>query len=361
MPTQHRRALKQPALTQSILDLPAPANSATGNTWKPDKANPATLPASNDVLIREVSGPYTEIDRKLWVLLYHAAFDALHKQRLHEARPSQINALFKKLTNAKSDKGAFEIWQSIKRLTKTTLDFVERDGAENSTNLINAKIYRATDQLYYEFPRPLLNMMLANERFSRLKIHFLIGLSGKYAVSLYVALERIANQRHPVLDVNLPELHSLLQVPQGKLGRWIDLKRRALDPAIKQINEGADQGGFTVKMEETIIGRAVDRVKFIVTKTENRKTLEGNYKAVKDASIKTETHHAATSPVSHLDIDKAYEEIRKVAPGMSPAEILKQWNEFLIDSKEPLRNPMGSLIKFAEKKYHAEKYMLGLV
>jgi hypothetical protein len=26
-----------------------------------------------------------------------------------------------------------------------------------------------------------------------------------------------------------------------------------------------------------------------------------------------------------------------------------------------LANPMGSLIKFAEKKYHAEKYMLGLV
>jgi hypothetical protein len=353
-----RHALKRPALTQAVLDLPAPPVRATGDTWTPDAARPATVPLANDVLIREVCGPYTEIDRKLWVLLVHAAWDDLNTQRLHEARPSQINALFKKLRGRHDSTGAFEIWQSIRRLTKTSLDFVDEDGAENSTNLINAKLHRATDRLYYGFPEQLLDLILANKRFSRLRLHFMIGLSGKYAVSLYVALERVANQKHPVVDVTIPELRSLLQVPEGKMKRWVDLKRFGILSALQQINEGAEQGGFTVKMEEIVVGRGVERVRFVVKKTESRALIESRLTDKKPAK----TRQSSSRRVGHivdLDVDKAMAAIRKHAPGFDAQMILREWEEWSAEKPEP-ENQIGALVNFTKRKYKEMKHEVSL-
>ena len=63
----------------------------------------------------------------------------------------------------------------------------------------------------------------------------MIGLSGKYAVTLYMLLESVANMNTPVLDAALPQLRQWLKVPVGKLNRWVDIKRRAIEPALKQM------------------------------------------------------------------------------------------------------------------------------
>src|SRR6266581_3159793 len=47
----------------------------------------------------------------------------------------------------------------------------------------------------------------------------------------------------PVLDVELSQLRQWLKVPEGKLNRWVDIKRFILEPALKQINDNPDAAG----------------------------------------------------------------------------------------------------------------------
>ena len=54
------------------------------------------------------------------------------------------------------------------------------------------------------------------------------------------------------------------------MNKWFDIKRFILEPALKQINENPDAAGFSVSMEEIKEGRAVDRVRFTLTKTAGR-------------------------------------------------------------------------------------------
>ena len=68
----------------------------------------------------------------------------------------------------------------------------------------------------------------------------------------------------------MPQLRQWLKVPEGKLNEWFDIKRFAIEPALKQINDNSEAAGFTVTMEEIKQGRAVDRVRFTVTKSKVR-------------------------------------------------------------------------------------------
>jgi hypothetical protein len=45
-------------------------------------------------------------------------------------------------------------------------------------------------------------------------------------------LESAANRRIPVIELTIDELRKVLSVPEGKLSRWVDLNRFAIDPAI---------------------------------------------------------------------------------------------------------------------------------
>ena len=59
----------------------------------------------------------------------------------------------------------------------------------------------------------------------------MIGLSGKYAVTLYMLLESVVNMNTPVLDVALPQLRQWLKVPDGKLNEWSAIPAQKSDPA----------------------------------------------------------------------------------------------------------------------------------
>jgi hypothetical protein len=232
--------------------------------------------------IAKIEGPYTERDRKLWAFPVAAVWEDLATTRIHEMRVAKINAIFEELGG---DTSSGWIWDSARRLSRTIVEWTEgTDGsrikAEGISNMMNARVNkeaRAKGWLRFEIPA-LLGEVIKNPcRFSRLRLHFMIGISGKYAVTLYILLESVANMKTPVLDVELPQLRQWLKVPEGKLNWWVDIKRRAIEPALKQINDNPEAAGFTLTMEEIKEGRAVDRVRFIVAKSEARLTEESNY------------------------------------------------------------------------------------
>jgi len=335
MPKTPKTKLKQPALPLEV--------QATGNPWEISGAVPATVPLPNDVIITKVEGNYTERDRKLWAFLVAAVWEDLDTTRIHEIRVAKINAIFEELGGEKT---ASWIWDSAQRLSRTIVEWECGEdgkrlvGISNMMNAQTAKNLRLSGWLRFEIPA-LLGEVIKNPcRFSRLRLHFMIGLSGKYAVTLYMLLESVANLNTPVLDVALPQLRQWLKVPEGKLIEWFDLKRRAIEPALKQINNNPEAAGFTVTMEEIKEGRAVERVRFIVAKSAARLTEEKSYQPPTPKPAASAAYQLPTT---------AYEQARKVAPGWDIYELERQWREWMQGKPIP-KNIAGAFVNFCKAK-----------
>jgi Initiator Replication protein. len=244
MPKTARTAMKQASLPFEV--------HASGDPWQPDNVKIATVPLPNDVIITKVEGAYTERDRKLWAFLVAAVWDDLETIRIHEMRTAKINAVFQHLGGSTTSSW---IWESAKRLSKTTVEWElgedgkRLQGISNMMNAVTSKEARTNGVLRFEIPALLCEVIRNPCRFSRLRLHFMIGLSGKYAVTLYMLLESIANKQTPVLDANINQLRQWLKVPEDKLNRWVDIKRFILEPALKQINDNPEAAGFTIEMD----------------------------------------------------------------------------------------------------------------
>jgi hypothetical protein len=344
MPKTPKTVLKQPA-------LPVPV-SASGNPWDPSGPAPATVPLPNDVIITKIHGSYTERDRKLWAFLIAAIWDDLLAVRVHEIKVSKINAVFHELGG---EKNVAWIWESVIRLLQTVVEWEhgpDGDRITEATQLLGwadiRKEARLRGHLRFSIHPNLCAVIRAPFRFSRLRVHFMIGLSGKYAVTLYMLLESVANLKTPVLDAELAQLRQWLKVPEEKLEKWFDLKRRAIDPAIKQINANPEAAGFTVAMEEIKEGRAVERVRFFVAKSEARIADEKNRRLELEKTA-TEYPEDSSSHTAPRLPTTAYEQAGKAAPGWDVYALERQWREWMQGKPEP-KNPSGAFVNFCKEK-----------
>jgi hypothetical protein len=347
MPKTPKTVLKQTLLPFEV--------HTSGDPWRLDEENPATVPLPNDVIITEIEGSYTEKDRKLWAFLVAVVWDNLLTTRIHEIRVSKINAVFQ----AKGgDSSTSWIWESAQRLASTRVRWeagVDADRLKGVANLLSAAVThkdaRVTGFLRFEIPALLCEVIRAPCRFSRLRLHFMIGLSGKYAVTLYMLLESVANRQVSVLEVSLEQLRQWLKVPDGKLEKWFDVKRRILEPALKQINDNPDAAGFSVVMEEFKEGRAVNRVRFTLVKTAERLEGEKNLRQ-KEKTVPVEPN----GQIKPIDSDSlilptsAYEQAKKVAPNLDIYFLENEWRIWIADKPKP-NNPPGSFVGFCRSRY----------
>ena len=204
---------------ETLLRLPLPVK-ATGNPWKPDEKDPATVPIPNSVIMTKIEGPYTERDRKLWTFLVHAVWDDLLTKRYHEIPVAKIDKLFRELSSGHD--GFKWLWESARRLSKTIVEWEEgpdTDRLQGISNLMNAKTSKSAQEtgiLWFEIPALLSEVIKQPFRFSRIRLHFMIGLSGKYAVTLYELLESAVNMKNPVLEIELSKLRQWLKVQIGR-------------------------------------------------------------------------------------------------------------------------------------------------
>jgi hypothetical protein len=268
-----------------------------------------------EVIIVKVDGDYTERDRKLYAFLVHAVWDEMETTRIHELSVAEINKVFRELGGDFSPQW---IWESARRLNKTSIDWQQmkngRCSALGTASLLSSASTDIEAQesgyLQFEIPAALIPIFKNPGRFARLRIHFMLGLSGKYAVTLYEILESVVNMKNPVLEVDLSTLRQWLKVTDGKLERYIDFKRRVIEPALKQINDNPEGAGFSVDVQPIKASRAVGRLRFTLKKTSFRTELEGKLKRDKPkaaepggvASLKTSTYEQAKKAAPGLDV-----------------------------------------------------------
>jgi hypothetical protein len=327
------------------LDLPDPMAHPTGSVF--DLRRPFTLPLNQAISKSKVAGSYTELDRKLWATLVSLAWDNLKTQVVHEADARAINALFREASGRTGNDTAKRILASARSLSRLSIELEDDEEEGVTTMLAGLTIKKISGRIYYQFSDLLLRYLLKNEKFSRLRLHFMLGLSGKYSVSLYMLLEGAANLRHPVLEYSIEELRSYLCVPQGKLLRWVDLYRFAVEPTIKQINDDPSASGFSVECKAIKASRKFERIRFVITKAEGRQLAEAGM--TKEKPRETPRTPAEKS----YSVDDALAIIRKFAPGLDAQWLLQEFENSAANGT--LRNPLGALTNFARKKHTEEK------
>lgn len=290
--------------------------------------------------ISQVMGPYTERDRKLYVFLLHAAHQNLESKKTHSVSIPEVERVFESLRRGK-DRGW--LWQSAQNLASTTIQWVTQDDdgkyVQHLTPLLSyASTKEGENILRYEFPEKLLPVLIAPFRFSRVRTHFLIGLSGKYSVTLYEILE--AFTRDGVLEVSIKDLRHWLGIEDGTLEEFKALRRRAIEPAIAQINAAPEQAGFTVEVVPIKSGRTVLGLRFLLTKTPERiKDEEGLAK-----------HKSEYRGVKLKFRGDVYEKAKQAAPRHDIYELERQFNDWVEKKGEGPQNEEAAFIAFCKKK-----------
>jgi hypothetical protein len=113
--------------------------------------------------------------------------------------------------------------------------------------------------LHYRFPDELRKIIVESTVFSRIQRDVMYSLSSKYALALYEMVQKRGNleyQRHEVFTVE--RFRDLLGVADGDLTRFADFNRRAIKPAVEDINA---VGEFGCKVEPILEGRKVVKVR----------------------------------------------------------------------------------------------------
>jgi hypothetical protein len=342
---------------------------ATGDIWKPSKEHPATVPVPLPVVMVRVDGPFTALDRKLWLVLLHHAWDELDSDKpFHEISIAEVVRLFRRFgrtdlgTKGKIAFGKTEeetnaamLWDSIRRLVRTSVEWEDED-YQSISHLINEamlnKKYRETGKLYYSFGRNLSKNILAPRAFARLRCHVVLALRGKYAVTLYEVLEAYVNRRESSLTVSIEELRSWLKVSEDatSYNDWKDLKRRVIGPAVDEINEHAEEGGFFVNFAGVREGKSFTKVRFTLVKSaarDDRDTkLQG--KARRGRAFATAAGSGGSPGALYQPTEAILDQLRTIAPGWDRHGLVASYREWSKGKTAP-DNPHGAFIGWARR------------
>jgi len=256
----------------------------------------------------------------------------------------EINSVFRELGGEHDSKW---IWESATRLTETIVKWHYTEGDtryDGIAALFSAQISRNNRKagiLRFQFPGLLIPIFKDPRRFSRLRTHFLIELSGKYTVTLYELLESVANKDVPELRATVDELRQWLKVPEGKLIRWQDLRRYVLEPAIKQVNDNPTGAGFQARIRLEKEGRAIRWVVFEVLKTKERQAI--------DARLKDHEKQLGLFDVHLRTV--TYDKAKALASGWDIYALEAEWKQWGSQQKDwPPKNPDAAFLGFCKQR-----------
>ncbi|MEP4199168.1 MAG: replication initiation protein [Aliishimia sp.] len=229
---------------------------ATGKTYRTVDAQPnaqSMIKPGELVDLVEVT-PLTLADRRIYNQLLEHAWDAIEKPVTHVISKSELRG---------SHNSNDRVGESIERLMSAIVRInVMRDGEEaiERVQLLggNVETTRRDGLFEYEIPARLRKVIKDSTVFARLQREIMFALSSKYALTLYEMVQKRGNLRWRSSErFSLPDLRGILGVPKGKLTSWSNLKLRAIDPALKEVNALSD---YVVEIEPLKTGRKVTHV-----------------------------------------------------------------------------------------------------
>ena len=191
---------------------------------------------------------------KLFCLLIQEAGIAVADQVQHKIPYAVLNETFHKSRD--------ELVEAVMELHSTvvSVQLVSRQGrAYVKSGPILSDVEREPDSLddaeiRFEFSPAMRRVIADSTHWAAVSRRAVLAFESKYSLRMYLHIGLRVNRRQVSEDVSLEELRDILGVGAKTLPRWQEVKRRALDPAIAEINQLA---GFTAAYQPLKRGRRV--------------------------------------------------------------------------------------------------------
>jgi hypothetical protein len=232
------------------------AKLTTLDAVRMNRADPDAIIAAGELVdLRFVSGNTLSLRAaKLFCLLIHEAGIAVADQMQHRIPYSVLNETFHKSRD--------ELAEAVMELHSTVVSvkLVSRQGrAYTKSGPILSDVEREPDSLddaeiRFEFSPAMRRVIADSTHWAAVSRRAVLSFESRYSLRLYLFLSLRANLRKVSEDIALDDLRALLGVPVNALPRWQDVKRRALDIAIGEINHLA---GFHAAYEPIKRGRRI--------------------------------------------------------------------------------------------------------
>jgi len=226
-----------------------------------------------------VVGDMNLMQRKLYNIFLLVAKEDLEKDISIDYHSVTLSELIKVLGLIKPNK------QRLKNIIRDLVDikleynYLKKDndvwGISSMLNDIevefNEEMYRTT--INFAIPRIVRKAFIKRKSFAKINLVITNRMRSKYSNVLYELLEDYKKVQFPTITIE--ELKDLIGV-KDKYKRIVDLKKYALDPAIKEINIDPDID-FKVKYKLIKNGRTYTHIKFSM-KQKNIKPAELEFK-----------------------------------------------------------------------------------
>ena len=198
--------------------------------------------------------PLTLSDRRIYNQLLENAWDAIDKPVTHVIAKSVLRG-----SHNSNDRVGESLERLMSAIVKVAVTW-EGEPAIERVQLLggNLESSRNDGLLEYEIPARLRKIIRNSQVFARLQREVMFALSSKYALTLYEMVQKRGNLRWKASErFTLDSLRGIMGVPKGKLSSWSNLKLRAIDPAVAEVNALSD---FMVEISPIKTGRAVTHV-----------------------------------------------------------------------------------------------------
>lgn len=352
----------------------------TGTTFVHTPDDPATLPVPHQILLSEFSvttkdkfgnkvsrSSMQERELKVLFFLLHAVYDELEPGKTHEIDMHKVHHSLKEQYGM-THKSTKWVWDSTKTLSKFVVEWMEdRDDGrwECVGSLINYAQTNAAAReegiLRFRFCNELVPVLKEQSRFSRMRLHFLMSLSGKYSIILYGIFEGLANQKHKkTLELSIETLRKWLKIEPHQYSLYNNLKQRVIEPAIKQINKDPMKSGLTVSYIPKKRGKKVVALEFKVEKDHTRTVIDADFKK-QGKPIDQHQSQEITPSLNPFNLDKLSSMLKKDLPGHDKYTLIKQYEpefrKWLHDSgkSDTVKSFEAVFVKFLKNKAKAGK------
>ncbi|WP_425041620.1 replication initiation protein [Primorskyibacter sp. S187A] len=292
--------------------------------------------------------PLTLADRRIYNQLLENAWDAIEKPVSHVIHKSELRG---------SHNSNDRVGDSIERLMSAIVRVqVMKDGepAVERVQLLggNVEAERRDGLFEYEIPARLRKIIKNSTVFARLQREVMFALSSKYALTLYEMVQKRGNLKWRSNErFSLEELRGILGVPKGKLTSWSNLKLRAIEPAVTEVNALSD---YIVEIAPIKTGRRVTHVELRWWRKDSEKSnaaaRELQFSKVGRKARMDEQGPDDPRPVMYQTkgpalLPQTYETARLRFPGYDIYYIENEWRSWA-SGKEPAKDPDQAYLAF---------------
>ncbi|MEM9446813.1 MAG: replication initiation protein [Verrucomicrobiota bacterium] len=325
---------------------------STGRPLDLDDDEHCSVVMATETMKVRVEGKFRQRERKLMILLIHSVWDDIGRKRIHEVDIELVKQVFRDIAGVQS----FNSWlyEYLGNLANVLITIEQGKSYEWISLFASIGFDDDQQKVHFEIPKRIETILKNPSQFARLDTYFVIGLKGKYSVSLYQFLESKVNmwkfdptktpeEQERFFLVELDELRKWMGIDsQYKL--WGDFNRFALTPAVEEINSNPIASTFTVRTAVVRGARnKVKAIKFFLAKTPERLRIEKKIKTTKQSR-----DNAVESLVPPFSGTAIYEKAKAISNGLDVYILEKEWRAYAREMNEPVKDPERAFLGFVK-------------